>query len=327
MALDRLLPAIIAVIGVPAATAGYIVLAERLLALAPDRARAGLRPWIWLAPALVLLVVFLVYPSLNTIYLSLLNATSTAWVGLANYAAIFTDPAVLLALRNNVIWVVVFTSATVLLGLLIAALTDRVPYESLAKGIVFLPLAISFVAAGVIWRFVYDYRPPPLPQTGTLNALLTSVLPNFEPQAWLANNPPLNTFALIVAAVWIWTGFCTVIISAALKGIPVELLEAARVDGASELQIFRRVIVPLLAPTLAVVTTTMIIFALKAFDIVYVMTNGNFDTEVIANRMYKEMFNVRDFGRASAIAVVLLAAIVPVMLFNVRRFRQQEEMR
>jgi alpha-glucoside transport system permease protein len=322
-----LLPAAFAVIGVPAATAGYIILAERLLVLAPDRTRARLRPWIWLAPALILLAVFLIYPSLNTVYLSLLNATSTVWVGLANYGAIFTDPAVILALRNNVIWVVFFTSATVLLGLLIAVLADRVPYESIARGIVFLPLAISFVAAGVIWRFVYDYRAPPLPQTGTLNALLTSLLPGFEPQAWLVNNPPFNNFALIVAAVWIWTGFCMVILSAALKGIPVDLLEAARVDGASELQIFGRVIVPLLGPTLAVVTTTMIIFALKAFDIVYVMTNGNFDTEVIANRMYKELFNVRDFGRASAIAVVLLVAIVPVMMFNIRRFRQQEEMR
>jgi alpha-glucoside transport system permease protein len=322
-----LLPAAFAVIGVPAATAGYIILAEWLLVLAPDRTRARLRPWIWLAPALILLAVFLIYPSLNTVYLSLLNATSTVWVGLANYGAIFTDPAVVLALRNNVIWVIFFTSATVLLGLLIAVLADRVPYESIARGIVFLPLAISFVAAGVIWRFVYDYRPPPLPQTGTLNALLTSLLPGFEPQAWLVNNPPFNNFALIVAAVWIWTGFCMVILSAALKGIPVDLLEAARVDGASEPQIFGRVIVPLLGPTLAVVTTTMIIFALKAFDIVYVMTNGNFDTEVIANRMYKELFNVRDFGRASAIAVVLLVAIVPVMVFNIRRFRQQEEMR
>jgi alpha-glucoside transport system permease protein len=321
--MDRLVQAAIAVVGVPAALVGYILLAERLLELLPERTRGRARPWVWLAPAVVFLAVFLVYPSLNTVYLSLFNAGSTAWVGLANYGAILSDTGVLLALRNNVIWVVVFTSLTVLLGLLIAVLGDRVPYEGLAKGIIFLPLAISFVAAGVIWRFMYDYRPPPLPQTGTVNALFSAIVPGFEPQAWLIVNPPFNNLALIVAAVWIWTGFCMVILSAALKGIPIELLEAARVDGATELQILRRVIVPLLAPTLAVVATTMIIFALKAFDIVYVMTNGNFDTEVIANRMYKELFNVRDFGRASAIAVVLLIAIVPVMLFNVRRFRQQ----
>jgi alpha-glucoside transport system permease protein len=325
--MDRLLQAAVAVIGVPAATVGYIVLAEKVIGLLPARGAARVRPWFWLAPALALLFVFLVYPSLNTVNLSLLDATSTAWVGLRNYEALFTDAGVVIALRNNVIWVVVFTSATVIIGLVLAVLTDRVPYEGIAKALIFLPLAISFVAAGVIWRFMYDYRAPPLPQTGTLNAFLTAVVPRFEPQAWLVNNLPFNNLALIAAAVWIWTGFCLVILSAALKGIPVELLEAARVDGATELQIFRRILVPLLAPTLAVVATTMIIFALKAFDIVYVMTNGNFDTEVIANRMYKEMFNVRDFGRASAIAVVLLVAIVPVMLFNVRRFRAQEEQR
>jgi alpha-glucoside transport system permease protein len=183
-------------------------------------------------------------------------------------------------------------------------------------------MATSFVAAGVIWRFMYGYRPPPLPQTGTLNAILDAIIPGFEPVAWMVTSPPLNTLALIAAAVWVWTGFCTVILSASLKGIPGELIEAARVDGAGEWQIFRRVVLPLLGPTIAVVATTMVIFALKAFDIVYVMTNGNFETDVIANRMYKEMFNVRDFGRASAIAIVLLAAIAPVMLVNVRRFER-----
>jgi len=325
--MERLVQAAIAVIGVPSATVGYIILAEKLLSLLPDHQRPRLRPWIWLAPALALLVVFLVYPTVNTLVLSFRSADSSAWVGLANYHAILSDPAVLLALRNNAIWVVGFTSAAVALGLLIAALADRVPYEGFAKGVVFLPMAISFVAAGVIWKFMYDYKSPPLPQTGTLNAVLSALVPGFQPQAWLANNPPLNTLMLIVPAVWIWTGFCMVVLSAGLKGISPELLEAARVDGASELQIFGQVIVPMLGSTIAVVATTMVVFALKAFDIVYVMTNGNFDTEVIANRMYKELFNVRDFGRASAIAVVLLAAIVPVMLLNIHRFRQQEEMR
>src|SRR5215208_7379998 len=171
---------------------------------------------------------------------------------------------------------------------------------------------------------MYDYRPPGVPQTGTVNAVLTALIPGFEPHAWLIN-PPLNNLALIVVGVWTWTGFCMVILSAALKGIPTEVLEAARVDGASELQIFRRIIVPMISPTIAVVVTTMVIFALKAFDVVYVMTNGNYDTEVIANRMYKEMFNFRNFGRASAIAVLLLAAIIPVMMLNVNRFRAQEE--
>jgi alpha-glucoside transport system permease protein len=233
----------------------------------------------------------------------------------------------LTALRNNVIWMVAFTTITVAMGLIVATLADRVRYESIVKGMIFLPMSISFVAAGVIWRFMYDFRPPGLPQTGTLNAAFMAVLPGFEPQAWLISNPPLNNLALIVAAAWTWTGFCMVVLSAALKGVPTELLDAARVDGANESQVFRHVTLPTIAPTLGVVITTMIIFALKAFDIVYVMTNGNFDTEVIANRMYKEMFNIRDFGRASAVAVVLLAAVVPIMLLNIRRFQQQEENR
>ncbi|HEX2172027.1 MAG TPA: sugar ABC transporter permease [Dehalococcoidia bacterium] len=324
--MERVAFALLVVVGVPLATVAYILVAERLIAWLPNRPRAAIRPWLWLAPALLLLAVLLVYPTISTVYLSFLNANSTQPVGLDNYVALFTNPALLGALRNNLIWLVVFTGATVTLGLIIAVLTDRVRYEAMAKSIVFLPMAISFVAAGVIWRFMYDYRPPGAPQTGTVNAALMAALPGFEPQAWLIN-PPGNNLALIVAAVWVWTGFCLVILSAGLKGISTEVIEAARVDGAGEWQIFRRIIIPLLGPTLAVVTTTMIIFALKAFDIVYVMTNGNFDTEVLANRMYKEMFNVRDFGRASAIAVLVLVAIVPVMVFNIRRFRQQEEIR
>jgi alpha-glucoside transport system permease protein len=318
--------AVAAAVGVPAATAGYVVLAERLIELLPDRQRRAVRPWVWLAPALLLLAVFLVYPALQTIWVSLRDAGSTGFVGLENYVYVFNDPVMLIALRNNVLWLVFFTGATLAFGLLIAVLTDRVPYERIARAVVFLPMAISFVAAGVIWRFMYDYRPPGLPQTGTVNALLTALVPGFEPQAWLINTPT-NNLALIAVAVWTWTGFCVVILSAALKGIPTEVLEAARVDGAGEWQIFRYVILPLISPTVAVVTTTMIIFALKAFDIVYVMTNGNYDTEVIANRMYKEMFNFRHFGRAAAIAVVLLIAIVPVMLLNIRRFKFQEETR
>lgn len=322
--MDRVPLALAAVVGVPLATAGYLVLVEKLLALLPDRRRGGLRPWLWLTPALALLLVFLVYPAIQTIILSLYDATSTNFVGLQNYAYIATDDAMLGALRNNVIWLVFFTLLTVTFGLVVAVLTDRVPYESAAKGIIFLPMAISFVAASVIWKFMYDYRPPGSPQTGTLNAVITAI--GAEPRAWLLD-PPGNNLALIAVAVWTWVGFCTVILSAGLKGIPVEVLEAARVDGANEWQIFRTVIVPLLSPTIAVVATTMVIFALKAFDVVYVMTNGNYETEVIANRMYKEMFNYRHFGRAAAIAVVLLAAIVPVMWFNVGRFRAQEEIR
>ncbi len=322
--MDRLLMAVLVVVGVPLITAGYIVLAEQLLGLVPDKRRPAFRPWIWLAPALALLSVFIFYPTLKTIVISFYDDSSTTFVGLANYLSVFTSQDTLDAIRNNLVWIFVFTPLTVALGLAVAVLADRVKYESVAKAVFFLPMAVSFVAAGVIWKFMYDYQPPGAPQTGTLNAIVTSV--GATPQPWLLESPG-NSLLLIVVAIWTWTGFCMVIISAALKGIEPSLLEAARVDGANEIQVFQKVIVPLIMPTLAVVATTMVIFALKAFDIVYVMTNGNYDTEVIANRMYKEMFNFGQFGRAAAIAVVLLVAIVPVMMMNISRFRQQENVR
>src|SRR5439155_16431637 len=203
---DRLALAAIVVVGVPLALVAYITLVERLLGLMPSRGRSAARPWLWLGPALACLAIFLLYPALNTIYLSLYSANTERFVGLANFLYVFTDGTMLLALRNNLIWLVFFTLLTVCLGLLIAVLTDRVPYESAANALIFLPMAISFVAAGVIWKFMYDFRPPGTPQTGTLNAALTTSLPGFEPQAWLINSP-LNNLALIVAAVWVWTGF------------------------------------------------------------------------------------------------------------------------
>ncbi len=324
--MDSPLLVLVAAAAVPALQAGYLVAAEAALGLLPDRARARVRPWAWLAPALAFLGVFLVYPTAHTLVLSALDARGRVFVGLRNYAYVFTTPDMLIAFRNNLLWLVLFTSATVSLGLLLAVLTDRVRYEALAKAVIFLPMAISFVAAGVIWKFVYEFRPAGAPQIGLLNAALVRLVPGFQPVAWLVNLTT-NNIALILVAVWVWVGFCLVVLSAALKGIPAELLEAARVDGATEWQVFWKITVPTLGPTIAVVATTMVIFALKAFDIVYVMTNGNFNTDVIANRMYKEMFNVRDFGRASAIAVVLFLATVPVMVANVRRFRQQEEVR
>jgi len=320
----RLLTAIIVVVGVPVSVIGYILLIEQLLRLVPGRRQDAIRPWLWLLPALILLFVFLVYPTLNTIALSFMDRLSRTFVGLKNYEYFFGTGDTLVALRNNVIWLVVLTLLSVGIGLMVAILVDRVRYEAVAKSVVFLPLAISFVGAGIIWKFVYDYQPPGTPQTGLLNAGVTAL--GLDPVAWIQEEP-LNTVMLIVVAAWIWTGFCMVILSAALKGISSELLEAARVDGANELQVFRRITMPLLMPTIAVVSTTMIITALKAFDIVYVMTNGNYDTDVIANRMYKELFSFNQPGRASAIAVILLILIVPVMLINIRRFREQEAIR
>jgi alpha-glucoside transport system permease protein len=321
---QRLVTALIVIVGVPAVVIGYILAMEQVLRLVQARWQARLRPWLWLLPALLFLFVFLVYPTLNTIVLSFKDRLSESWVGWANYEYFFTSPDTLTSLRNNIIWLVLLTALVVGLGLIIAVLVDRVRYESVAKSTIFLPLAISFVGAGIIWRFMFAYQPAGDAQTGVLNQVVTMF--GGSPVAWL-QFPPGNTIALIVVAAWIWTGFGMVILSAALKGINPELLEAARVDGANELQVFRAITLPLLMPTIAVVATTMIITALKAFDIVYVMTNGLFDTDVVANRMYKELFNFNQPGRASAVAVVLLLMIVPVMAVNIRRFREQEAIR
>jgi alpha-glucoside transport system permease protein len=228
------------------------------------------------------------------------------------------------AFRNNLLWIVLMTTFSVGLGLIIAVLVDRVRYEPIAKSVIFLPVAISFVGASVIWRFVYAYKPAHVPQIGLLNAAIVAL--GGRPIGWLVDTA-VNNFALIAVGVWLQTGFCMVILSAALKAIPREILEAARVDGASEWRIFWQITVPMISSTIAVVATTVVINALKAFDIVFVMTNGTRGTEVIANRMYKEMFSFLNFGRASAIAVILLLAIVPVMAANIRRFQAQEEMR
>jgi alpha-glucoside transport system permease protein len=324
--MERLVMALVVIVGVPAATVAYVAAVEWLMKRISYSLASKIRPWLWLAPALLLLAFYLIYPSFNTARISFMDADSTEYVGLDNYGFAVTNPDMISAFKNNILWLILFTGGTVILGLVIAVLTDRVRYETLIKGIIFLPMAISYVAAGVIWKLMYQYQPAGEAQTGTVNAVLAAIIPGFEPKAWLFNQS-FNNAALIIIGVWMWTGFCMVVLSAALKGIPDELLEAARVDGANEWQIFWRVILPLMKSTIAVVTTTMVINVLKIFDIVYVMTNGNLDTEVIANRMYKEMFNYRHFGRASAIAVILLVATIPVMVFNIRRFRQQEEIR
>jgi alpha-glucoside transport system permease protein len=320
--MDRLVQAIGVVVAVPIVLIAYIALVEAIVRNLPRRVGPRIRPWLWLAPALAFLGVFLVYPTIATVVRSFYdkNVVNSKFIGLDNYAWFFTRNDTLVALRNNVLWVVFLTGLVVGLGLLIAVLVDRVKYEGVVKSVVFLPMAISFVAAGVIWRLMYEINP----QIGTLNAVVSAA--GGQPVSWI-QTAPWNNLMLILVGVWMFTGFAMVILSAGLKGISTELLEAARVDGANEIQVFRRIILPLLAPTIAVVATTVIIYALKTFDIVYVMTGGNFDTDVIARRMYGLLFNEGQPGRAAAVAVVLTVAIIPVMLFNIRRFQQQEAVR
>ena len=323
---DKLFTAVIVVIGVPAVLVTYIWLTEQFLRLFPERLKPRLRPWLWLGPAFAFLGFFLVYPTIGTIIRSLQDKFGKAWTGLDNYTWFFGSDDALSALKNNVLWLVFLTLFVVGLGLLVAVLVDRVRYESIAKSVIFVPLAVSMVAAGVIWLNMFLYKPPGEVQTGTLNAVLGIF--GIAPVAFMqVTDFSFNTFMLIIVMTWMWTGFAMVIISAALKGISPELLEAARVDGATEFQVFRRIIFPLLVPTLVVVSTTMIITALKAFDIVYTMTGGQLQTNVIANLMYQQMFQVGNYGRASAVAVVLLIAIIPIMIFNIGRFRAQEAIR
>jgi alpha-glucoside transport system permease protein len=281
------------------------------------------------------MTAFIVYPGINTFLLSLQNADATqsaatacvegkpCWGIFENFRYALTAPTMLNAFRNQVLWVVLMVGGTVVLGLLIAVLADRVKYEALAKAIIFMPMAVSFVGAGIIWGFVYEFGTGQV-QTGLLNAIVTAL--GGQPVSWLSE-PVFNNFALIIVGIWMWTGFCMTILSASLKGVPSELLEAARVDGATEWMVFWRIMVPIIMPTIAVVVTTMVINVLKTFDIVYVMTGGNFGTEVIANRMYSEQYISHQSGRGAAIAVILVLLTVPFMIWNVRRFREQEAIR
>ncbi len=306
-----------------------------------------LTPWKYLLPALIVMGVFIIYPMINTIVLSFKNSDSTAsaattcvegkpcWGVFENYRYALTaeldtttpqttwDSFWMSSYGNNIKWILVMVTGTVVIGLIFAVLADRVKYEAVAKSIIFMPMAISFVGAGVIWKFIYNYGTGQV-QIGLLNAIITAL--GGKPISFLSTTT-LNTFMLIIVGIWMWTGFCMTILSSALKSIPEELIEAARIDGANEFQTFFKIMIPIIKPTITVVITTMVINVLKLFDIVYVMTGGNFGTEVIATRMYNEMYKNFQTGRGTAIAVVLIIAIIPFMYMNIKRFMEQEAMR
>ncbi|MEO1519277.1 MAG: sugar ABC transporter permease [Cyanobacteria bacterium J06633_2] len=324
LVLGKIIGVILAVALGSGGVIGLFYLANYAVDLAPRTWRSRLLPWIYVGPAIAVLTLYLVLPTLNTIYLSFLDARSQNFVGLDNYIYAFTNTDMLVAFRNNILWLVLVTGVSVGVGLVLAVLMDKVRYEPIVKSLIFLPMAISFVGASVIWRFMYAFRPAGSDQLGLLNAIVTSL--GYDPVGWLVERS-INNFALIAIMIWLQTGFCMVLLSAAVKGIPADVIEAARIDGANEFQIFWRIIIPMISSTILVVSTTVVILVLKVFDIVFVMTAGNQGTEVIASRMIKEMFNFRNFGRGSAIAVVLLLAVIPVMISNIRRFRQQEAMR
>jgi alpha-glucoside transport system permease protein len=300
---------------------------NRVVDLLPDRYREGVRPWVFVGPCLVILGVFLVYPVINTILISLKDARGEDFVGLENFAFVFTDGSMLRSIRNTLGWIVIVPLFAVSIGLAFATLADRLwRGEAVAKSLIFLPMAISFVGASVTWRLIYSFRPEGFgTNIGLLNGVWTGL--GQEPVAWLQLQPWNNLF-LMVIMVWIQTGFAMVVLSAAIKSIPDEIIEAARIDGASEWQVFRRIMVPSILPTIVVVTTYMVINSLKVFDIVFVMGNAETDgTEVIAERMLRWFFISNHDGRGAAIAVVLFAAIVPVLIWNIKRFREEEAIR
>jgi alpha-glucoside transport system permease protein len=288
-----------------------------LVSLLEPKWRDRILPWVFAGPALALLAVFLVYPAAGTILRSLQDEQGQ--FTLANFAVLL-EPEFTAILRNNVLWLIVGTGGSVALGLIFAGLFDRVRRESLAKTIVFLPLAISLVGASVIWGFVYAWQPAGQPQIGLLNAIVVAF--GGKPIPWLTTSP-INIFCEIVILIWLQTGFAMVVFSAAIKGVSAEVLEAARLDGANERQIFRRVIVPQIRGSIITVATTIAIVTLKIFDIVYVTTGGRFNDDVVANRMFLEIFQFFDDGRGAALATVLFLAVLPVMYINLRNFRRQ----
>jgi alpha-glucoside transport system permease protein len=293
----------------------------------PERYREGVRPYVFVGPCLVILAVYLVYPVINTLILSLKDAQSLEFVGLENFQFVFTDDGMLRAIRNTAGWIIIVPLVSVSIGLAFATLADRLRHgEAIAKSMIFLPMAISFAGATVTWRLIYSFRPEGFgSQIGLLNGVMSGV--GRTPVEWLEIEP-WNNLLLMVIMVWMQTGFAMVVLSAAIKSIPASITEAARIDGASEWQVFRWVIVPSILPTIVVVSTYMVINAMKVFDIVFVVGGPEtLHTEVIAERMLDWFFISNHNGRGAAIAVILFIAVIPVMMWNVRQFREQEAIR
>jgi len=303
----------------------------------PDAWTERLQPFVFVGPAMAILIWYLALPALRTFYLSLFGRDgppdgvgffksfgTDAFVGLQNYVAMFSERLLQESLRNNLMWIVFGSTFSVLMGLLVATLADRSRFERVAKSLIFLPMAISFVGASVIWNFMYEIRPIDQPQIGLLNAILAGI--GATPIAWdkWVAIQPWNNLFLIIIVIWLQAGFAMVLFSAALKGIPEEILEASRMDGANEIQVFFRIMIPYIMGTIITVWTTVVIFTLKIFDVVWVMTGGQYGTHVIATQFYRQSFTARNSGYGSAIAIILLITVIPVMIYNLRQFRQQE---
>jgi len=290
---------------------------------APKRAKDVVQLVVFLAPAIILLAVGLIYPAIRTSILAFSNKAGDL-IGLDNFAWIFTQPDAVRVVINTLIWVVCVPLISTIVGLSYAIFIDRSRGEKFFKALVFMPMAISFVGAGIIWRFLYDYRPAEREQIGLLNQIVIWL--GGEPVKWLQTEP-INTFLLIIVMIWIQTGFAMVVLSASIKGIPTEQVEAAQLDGTNAWQRFVNVTLPGIRSSIVVVVTTISIATLKVFDIVRTMTAGNFDTSVIANEMYTQAFRANEPGRGAALALVLFVLVLPIVIYNVRVLRKQKEIR
>jgi alpha-glucoside transport system permease protein len=310
------------------ALAGFLVVVALVFLVAGRVSGRLSRPLaiaVFLGPAVVLLTVGLVVPAIRTFYLGLKNSDSTRFAGLKNYSWAFTTPAIHKVLLTTLLWIIVVPVAATGLGLTMALLADRMKRQSLYKSLIFLPMAISFVGASIIWKFVYDSRDAAQPQIGLLSQVVMA-LGWKHPPNWLLTDP-LNNFLLMVIMVWVQTGFAMVVLAAAIRAIPDDVVEAARLDGARGTTMFVRVTVPMIRGTLVVVLTTVMITTLKVFDIVRTMTGGNFGTQVLANEMYSQSFVQFDVGRGSALAVILFAGVLPLVGYNIVQLRRERATR
>jgi alpha-glucoside transport system permease protein len=293
----------------------------------PQRVETALKPYVFVLPAVLFITLFLIYPTIQTIVYSFANEDSTAWVGFQNYSDVLGDSTFRETIVNNVLWILIVPAVTVALGLAVAVLADKLSplWEKVVKSIIFLPMAISFVGAATIWRFVYD-RSTSSDQVGLLNGIVSAL--GFEPVSWLQTDKwNFNDLLLMVILVWLQVGFSMVLLSAAIKSVPEETLEAARIDGANERQTFFRVVVPQIKGTLITVFITVLILVMKVFDVVYVMTNGAYGTNVIGLEFFKRIFQFGDAGVASTIVVLLMIAVIPVLIYQVKHFRDEEAAR
>jgi alpha-glucoside transport system permease protein len=324
----KILNALIAVVaGVAGAVVVYFLL-NKLAELLPGRWEDRVKPYLYLLPALAVLGLYLIYPTIQTFVYSFANDRSTEYVGFENYTNLLGSSQFRSTLFNTLLWILVAPAATIAIGLAVATLADRLKprAEKTAKTFIFLPLAIGAVSAGAIWRFVYLANPPNQNQIGLLNGIWVGL--GGEPVQWLqVSTLRFNSFLLMVILLWIQVGFAMVLLSAAIKAVPTETLEAARLDGAGEGAVFFRIVVPQIRTTLITVFITVLIGVLKTFDIVYVMTNGNFKTNIIAVEFFNQLFTNRNNGYAAAIVVMLLIAMLPILVFQVRQFRAEEAAR